>query len=101
MGMSLNSGGHLTHGAKPTLSGKYFNVVQYDVDSEAMEIDYEELQNLINKHKPHLFIVNWLREMDLRKYMYIVSWMDVIRPLQAARILLGLMLLTARSAQFM
>jgi glycine hydroxymethyltransferase len=47
MGMSLNSGGHLTHGAKPTFSGKFFNAVQYDVDPETFEINYEKLKEQI------------------------------------------------------
>ena len=81
MGMSLNSGGHLTHGAKPTLSGKYFNVIQYDVDSEAMEIDYEELQNLIDKHNPHLFIAGasaYSREIDFEKIDRIIQHHNTI-----------------------
>ena len=56
MGMSLNSGGHLTHGAKPTFSGKYFNAVQYEVDEETYEIDYDKLEDMINENNPRLFI---------------------------------------------
>lgn len=56
MGMSLNSGGHLTHGAKPTFSGKNYNVVQYEVDADTFEIDYEDLAEQILKVKPKLFI---------------------------------------------
>lgn len=56
MGMSLNSGGHLTHGAKPTFSGKNYNVVQYEVDADTFEIDYEDLAEQILKVKPRLFI---------------------------------------------
>ena len=47
LGMSLNSGGHLTHGAKPTFSGKYFDVMQYDVNAETYEIDYDDLKEKI------------------------------------------------------
>lgn len=88
MGMSLNSGGHLTHGAKPTLSGKYFNVIQYDVDSEVMEINYEELQNLINKNNPHLFIAGasaYPREINFKEIATIITqhnkmlYLDLIR----------------------
>lgn len=56
MGMSLNSGGHLTHGAKPTFSGKHFNAVQYEVDEETYEIDYDRLEDMINEERPRLFI---------------------------------------------
>lgn len=56
MGMSLNSGGHLTHGAKPTFSGKNYNVVQYEVNADTFEIDYEDLAEQILKVKPRLFI---------------------------------------------
>ena len=56
MGMSLNSGGHLTHGAKPTFSGKHFNAVQYEVDEENYEIDYDKLEDMINENNPRLFI---------------------------------------------
>lgn len=56
MGMSLNSGGHLTHGAKPTFSGKHFNAVQYEVNAETYEINYEELERMIYEARPKLFI---------------------------------------------
>ena len=56
MGMSLNSGGHLTHGAKPTFSGKYFDVKQYEVDPETYLINYDELEKQILENKPRLFI---------------------------------------------
>lgn len=56
MGMSLNSGGHLTHGAKPTFSGKNYKSVQYEVNPETMEIDYDEIPKLLDEHNPRLFI---------------------------------------------
>lgn len=56
MGMSLNSGGHLTHGAKPTFSGKYYKVYQYEVDKETFLIDYDKLEKEILQHRPRLFI---------------------------------------------
>lgn len=70
IGMSLNSGGHLTHGAKPTFSGKYFNVIQYDVDPETYLIDYEKLEQLVYTHKPRLLIVGasaYPREIDFER----------------------------------
>jgi glycine hydroxymethyltransferase len=56
LGMSLSAGGHLTHGAKPNQSGKYFNSIQYGVRKEDGKIDYEELRDLAKKNKPKLII---------------------------------------------
>ena len=47
LGMSLNSGGHLTHGAKPAQSGKWFNAIHYDVKPETGLIDYESVESLL------------------------------------------------------
>lgn len=44
MGMSLDAGGHLTHGARPALSGKWFNAVQYGVNPQTYRVDYEQVQ---------------------------------------------------------
>ena len=44
LGMSLNSGGHLTHGAKPAQSGKWFNAIHYDVDKDTGLLDYENIE---------------------------------------------------------
>ena len=70
IGMSLNSGGHLTHGAKPTFSGKYFNIIQYDVNLDTYLIDYENIEHLLNIHKPRLLIVGasaYSREIDFKR----------------------------------
>jgi glycine hydroxymethyltransferase len=56
LGMSLAAGGHLTHGAAPNLSGKWFNPVQYGVRKEDGLLDYEELESLARAHKPKLII---------------------------------------------
>jgi len=56
MGMSLAAGGHLTHGAKPSLSGKWFNAVQYGVRQQDGQIDYDELAELAAEHKPKLIV---------------------------------------------
>lgn len=56
LGMSLPSGGHLTHGAKPNLSGKWFHAVGYDVNPETYLIDYDEVQKLAHEYKPKLLI---------------------------------------------
>ncbi len=56
LGMSLASGGHLTHGAPPNLSGKWFNAVQYGVREDNHLIDYDEVERLAKEHKPALII---------------------------------------------
>jgi len=56
LGHSLASGGHLTHGAKPNLSGKWFNAIQYDVRREDGIIDYDQMEKLAREHKPKLII---------------------------------------------
>ena len=54
MGLSLNSGGHLTHGSKAAVSGKWFNAVAYEVDKKTELLDYEEIERLALEHKPCL-----------------------------------------------
>src|SRR6201995_3021314 len=56
LGMSLDAGGHLTHGAAPNLSGKWFHAVQYGVRKEDGILDYEELERLARAEKPKLII---------------------------------------------
>jgi glycine hydroxymethyltransferase len=56
MGMSLAAGGHLTHGAPPNLSGKWFNAVQYGVRREDARIDFDEVERLALQHRPRLII---------------------------------------------
>ena len=56
LGMSLDAGGHLTHGAKPNQSGKWFNAVQYGVRRQDMELDYDQVRDLAREHAPKLII---------------------------------------------
>jgi len=56
MGMSLDAGGHLTHGAAPNQSGKWFNAVQYGVRKQDNLIDYDQVQALASEHRPRLII---------------------------------------------
>ena len=77
LGMSLASGGHLTHGAKPNISGKWFNAIQYGVKKDGNEkdfIDYDEVERLAKEHKPKIIIagasaypriINWKRFRDI------------------------------------
>ena len=56
LGMSLDAGGHLTHGAKPNQSGKWFNAVQYGVRKQDSLLDYDEVQRLAIEHQPKMII---------------------------------------------
>src|SRR5210317_1948901 len=56
LGMSLAAGGHLTHGAAPNLSGKWFNAIQYGVDEATAQVDFDELQRLALEHKPKMIL---------------------------------------------
>ena len=74
LGMSLASGGHLTHGAKPNLSGKWINPIQYGVKKDGNDkdlIDYEEVEALALEHKPKLIIAGasaYPRVIDWKKF---------------------------------
>jgi len=71
LGMSLNSGGHLTHGAKPAQSGKWFNAVHYEVDRETGLIDYDGVEKLAVAHKPKIIIAGgsaYSRIIDFKKF---------------------------------
>jgi glycine hydroxymethyltransferase len=71
LGMSLNSGGHLTHGAKPAQSGKWFNAIHYEVDKETGLIDYESVEELAVENKPKIIIAGgsaYSRIIDFKKF---------------------------------
>src|SRR5262249_36227058 len=56
MGLSLDQGGHLTHGSKVNFSGKLFNIVSYGVRQDDQRIDYDGMQRLADEHKPRMII---------------------------------------------
>ena len=56
LGLSIEQGGHLTHGAKPSFSGRLYNAVHYGLRNDTGEIDYEQMQQLAREHKPKLII---------------------------------------------
>jgi len=71
MGMSLNSGGHITHGLKISMSGKWFNAIGYDVDKESELIDYDHVEKLAHEHKPKLIIAGgsaYSRVIDFKRF---------------------------------
>ena len=76
LGMSLAAGGHLTHGAKPNLSGKWFNAIQYGVRKDNSLIDFEEIEKLSLEHKPKLIIAGgsaYSRIIDFKKFREIAD----------------------------
>ncbi|WP_308910009.1 serine hydroxymethyltransferase [Pseudokordiimonas caeni] len=76
LGMSLDAGGHLTHGAAPALSGKWFNAIQYGVRREDALIDYDEVERLAKEHKPTLIIAGgsaYPREIDFARFRQIAD----------------------------
>jgi glycine hydroxymethyltransferase len=71
LAMSLNSGGHLTHGAKPAQSGKWFNALHYEVDKKTGLIDYNAVEKLAVENKPKLIIAGgsaYSRIIDFKKF---------------------------------
>ena len=71
LGMSLNSGGHLTHGAKPAQSGKWFNAIHYDVNKDTGLIDYDNVERLALENKPKLIIAGgsaYSRVIDFKRF---------------------------------
>ncbi|WP_457664746.1 serine hydroxymethyltransferase [Thiolapillus sp.] len=68
LGMALADGGHLTHGAKPNFSGKIYNAVQYGLNAETGEIDYEQVEALAKEHQPKMIVAGF------SAYSRIVDW---------------------------
>jgi glycine hydroxymethyltransferase len=76
MGMELASGGHLTHGARPNLSGKWFNAVQYGVSQKDQCIDYDEVARIAQECKPKLILAGGSavpRQIDFKKFREIAD----------------------------
>ena len=69
LGMSLDAGGHLTHGAKPSFSGKIYNSVQYGLNPETGLVDYDEIERLATECKPKMIIAGF------SAYSGILDWM--------------------------
>ncbi len=86
LGMSLDAGGHLTHGAKPNLSGKWFNPIQYGLNIETGLIDYDQVEALAHEHKPTMIIAGgsaYSRIIDFARFRAIADaigaffWVDM------------------------
>jgi glycine hydroxymethyltransferase len=81
LGMSLDAGGHLTHGARPNLSGKWFNAVQYGLDLATGTIDYDQVEALAHEHKPRIIIAGgsaYSRQIDFARFRAIADAVDAI-----------------------
>ena len=79
LGMSLDAGGHLTHGSRPNQSGKYFNAIQYGINPETSLIDYDEVESLALEHKPSMIIAcgsAYPRNIDFKKFREIADKVD-------------------------
>lgn len=76
LGMSLDAGGHLTHGARPNQSGKWFNAIQYGVRAEDDRIDFDQVEALAKEHKPQLIIAGgsaYPRQIDFKRFREIAD----------------------------
>lgn len=76
LGLSLDAGGHLTHGARPNLSGKWFNAIPYGVDKDTQRINYDEVERLAREHQPKLIITGgsaYPREIDFARFRAIAD----------------------------
>lgn len=76
LGLSLADGGHLTHGAKPNFSGKIYNAVQYGLDTETGEVDYNQVEELAKEHQPKMIVAGfsaYSRIMDWKRFREIAD----------------------------
>ena len=81
LGMSLDAGGHLTHGAKPALSGKWFNAVQYGVRRDDDLIDFDQVESLARQHRPRLIIAGgsaYPRHIDFARFRVIADHVGAV-----------------------
>ncbi|MEM7695197.1 MAG: serine hydroxymethyltransferase [Pseudomonadota bacterium] len=81
LGMSLDAGGHLTHGARPNLSGKWFNAVPYGLDDDTGLIDYDAVERLAHEHKPQFIIAGgsaYSRLIDFKRFRDIADSVGAI-----------------------
>ncbi|MBB2958759.1 serine hydroxymethyltransferase [Pseudoclavibacter helvolus] len=86
LGLSLDHGGHLTHGMKINFSGRLYNIVAYGVDAETSQIDMEQVRELALEHKPKVIVAGWSaypRQLDFAKFREIADevgaylWVDM------------------------
>src|SRR5687767_1624838 len=81
LGLSLDAGGHLTHGAKPAMSGKWFNAVQYGVRPDDHCIDFDQVESLAKEHRPKLIIAGgsaYPRHIDFARFRAIADEVEAL-----------------------
>ncbi len=81
LGMALPHGGHLTHGAKVSISGKYFNSVSYSLDEETGLLNYDTIRSLAIEHKPKVIVAGhsaYSRQLDFKKFREIADEVGAI-----------------------
>lgn len=89
LGMNLAHGGHLTHGSPVNISGKYFNIVPYGVDTETGFINYDKLAELAREHKPKMIVAGasaYPRSIDFRKFREIADKVGALLMVDMAHI---------------
>ena len=89
MGMQLDHGGHLTHGASVNFSGKSYNFVPYGVDKDSETIDYDEVQRLADEHRPKLIVAGcsaYPRVLDFPRFRAIADSVDALLMVDMAHI---------------
>jgi glycine hydroxymethyltransferase len=81
LGMDLSNGGHLTHGSKVNLSGKYFNFISYGLDPETERIDFDQVRRLAKEHRPKMIVAGasaYPRIIDSKKFREIADEVGAI-----------------------
>ncbi|MCH1515183.1 MAG: serine hydroxymethyltransferase [Alphaproteobacteria bacterium] len=89
LGMSLEAGGHLTHGARPNLSGKWFNAVQYGVDKQTGYVNFDDVQALAEEHRPKLIVAGasaYPRELDFAAFRRVADSVGALLMVDMAHI---------------
>lgn len=89
LGMSLDNGGHLSHGSPANISGKYFNVVPYGIDEQTHRINYDEVRRLAQEHKPKMIIAGasaYPRSIDFKRFAEIAHEVGAVLMVDMAHI---------------
>jgi len=89
LGMSLDAGGHLTHGSPVNFSGKWFDMVHYGLDPETELIDYDQAERLAHEHKPKMIIAGasaYPRKIDFERFASIAKAIDAVLMVDMAHI---------------
>jgi glycine hydroxymethyltransferase len=89
LGMSLDAGGHLTHGAKVNFTGKVFNSVQYGLEADTGRIDYAQVEQLARTHKPKMIVAGfsaYSRHLDLERFRWIADQVGALLMVDMAHV---------------